>query len=85
MLCDGGIDSKLNLYDVTKFMNEHATKRINLILVFHTKQKKLSAIVFHNIYIFQPSASRASMKDQLFNQLPADQLYKELTYYNLNN
>ena len=25
MLCDGGIDPKLNLYDLTKFMNEHAT------------------------------------------------------------
>ena len=25
MLCDGGLDPKLNMYDVTEFMNEHAT------------------------------------------------------------
>jgi uncharacterized protein involved in tolerance to divalent cations len=89
MLCDGGLDPKLNLYDVTKFMNEHAT---NLFLGGKTsflysifKQKKLFSKVFHNIYIFQPSASRASMKDQLFNQLGDDQLYEELTYDNLND
>ena len=93
MLCDGGLDPKLNLYDVTKSMNEHATnlflgrprsgKTSFLYSIF--KQKKLFAKVFHNIYIFQPSASRESMKDQLFNQLPADQLYEELTYDNLND
>jgi hypothetical protein len=25
MLCDGGLDPKLSLYDLAKFMNEHAT------------------------------------------------------------
>ena len=92
MLCDGGLDPKLNLYDLTKFLNEHATnlllgrprsgKTSFLYSIF--KQKKVFAKVFHNICIFQPSASRASMKDQLFNQLPADQ-YEELTRDNLNN
>ena len=94
MLCDGGLDPKLDFYDVTKFTNEHATnlflgrprsgKTSFLCSIF--KQKELFAKVFHNIYIVQPSESRASMKDQLFNQLPADQLlYEELTYDSLND
>ena len=90
MLCDGGLEPKLNLYDVTKFMNEHSTnsflgrprsgKTSFLYSIF--KQKKLFAKVFHNIFIFQPSASRASMKDQLFHQQPDNQLFEDLSYDN---
>ena len=93
MLCVSGLDPKLNLYDVTKFMNEYASnlflgrprsgKTSFLNSIF--KQKKLFAKVFHNIYIFQPSARRASIKDQFFNQLPADQLHEDLSDDNLNN
>ena len=42
-ICDGGIDPKLNLYDLTKFMNEHAT---NLFYAVHVADKP-HFLVFH--------------------------------------
>jgi hypothetical protein len=93
MLCDTGLDTKLDLYEITRFMNQHATNLLigkpksgkTSMLYSLFKQKKLFSKVFHNIYMFQPSSSRDSMKDQLFNQLPPDQLYEQLTYDNLND
>ena len=93
MLCDGGLDKKLDMYDVTKFMNQHATNLLigkprsgkTSMLYSLFKNKKLFAKVFSTIYIFQPSASRGSMKDDIFSQLPEDQLFEVLTYENLQS
>lgn len=93
MLCDGGLDPKLNMYDVTKFMNQHATNLFigkprsgkTSMLYSFMKNKKLFAKVFHTIYIFQPEASRGSMKDNIFSQLPDDQIFEELTFENLDS
>jgi Poxvirus A32 protein len=93
MLCDGGLDKKLDMYDVTKFMNQHATNLLigkprsgkTSMLYSLFKSKKLFAKVFSTIYIFQPSASRGSMKDDIFSQLPEDQLFEVLTYDNLQS
>ena len=38
---------------------------------------------FHNIYLFQPSHSRASMKKDIFEELPDEQKFDELNYDNL--
>ena len=43
------------------------------------KSKKLLAKVYDKIYLFQPEQSRQSMKDKLFDQLPEDQKFDELT------
>lgn len=93
MLCDGGLDKKLDMYDVTKFMNQHATNLLigkprsgkTSMLYSLFKNKKLFAKVFHTIYIFQPSASRGSMKDDIFSQLDGDQLFEVLTFQNLQS
>ena len=87
MNCDDGLHEKLNKYELTSFMNSHTTQLLigkprsgktsllySLFKSFHLFKK-----TYHNIFIFQLSASRASMKDQLFNQLPPEQLYEELT------
>jgi KaiC/GvpD/RAD55 family RecA-like ATPase len=47
------------------------------------KSKKLLAKVYDKIYLFQPEQSRQSMKDKLFDQLPDDQKFDELTVENL--
>jgi len=39
--------------------------------------------IYHNIYLFQPSHSRASMKDDIFDSI--SNKYDELTYENLEN
>ena len=41
--------------------------------------------MYDRIYLFQPEQSRASMKDKLFDQLPEDQVFSELTVDNLQN
>ena len=92
MNCDDGLHPKLNEYELTSFLNNHCTNllvgkprsgKTSLLYAFF-KSSKLFKKTYHNIFIFQPSASRASMKDQLFNQLPEDQLFEELTYDNLS-
>jgi hypothetical protein len=91
-LCDVPLAEKLNEYELTRFMNSHSTNlfigkpksgKTSLLYSFF-KSKKLFKKVFHNIYVFQPSRSRQSMSDKLFDTLPKDQLYEELDYENLN-
>jgi hypothetical protein len=48
------------------------------------KSKKLLNKCFDKIFLFQPEQSRASMKDKLFDQLPDDQKFDELTMENLD-
>ena len=79
-------------YDLTRFMNGH---HINLfigkprscktsLLYSLFKSKKLFKKVFQKIYLFQPSASRSSMTDNIFSVLPEDQKFDDLTFDNLN-
>ena len=93
MLCDGGLADKLNKYDLTSFMNTHATNlfigrpssgKTSLLYSFF-KSKELFAKVYHNIFLFEPSASRSSMKDKLFDKLPDENKYEELSFENLND
>lgn len=94
MRCDSGLADHLNNYEITKFMNCHS---INLLIgkpgsgktsllysLFKNGGKnKIFKKVFHNIYLFQPNASRGSMKDNIFEQLPEDKKFNEMTAENL--
>lgn len=91
MLCDEVLHEKLNNYELTKFMNSHETNlfigkpksgKTSLLFSFF-KSPKIFRKVFHNIYLFQPSHSRASMKDNLFDKIPDDQKFNELNVENL--
>ena len=92
MNCDKGLHKKLNDYELSKFLNSHATNLLigrpgsgkTSLLYSLFKSKELFAKVFHNIYLFQPSHSRASMKDKLFDKLPDEQKYDELNYESLS-
>ena len=93
MLCDKCLAKKLNKYDLTKFMNTHSTNlfigrpgsgKTSLLYSFF-KSSKLFATVYHNIFLFQPSASRSSMKDKLFDKLPDENKFEELSFENLND
>jgi len=92
MVCDGGLHEKLNNYELTKFLNSHETNlmigrpasgKTSLLYSFF-KSPKIYRKVFHNIYLFQPSHSRASMKDNIFSKIPQEQCYEELNYDNLH-
>lgn len=93
MRCDGGLHEKLNNFELTKFLNSHETNlmigrpasgKTSLLYSFF-KSPKIFRKVFHNIYLFQPSHSRASMKDNIFEKIPQEQCYEELNYENLQN
>lgn len=93
MVCDGGLHEKLNNFELTKFLNSHETNlmigrpasgKTSLLYSFF-KSPKIFRKVFHNIYLFQPSHSRASMKDNIFSKIPEEQCYEELNYDNLSS
>jgi hypothetical protein len=93
MVCDGGLHEKLNNFELTKFLNSHETNlmigrpasgKTSLLYSFF-KSPKIFRKVFHNIYLFQPSHSRASMKDNIFSKIPQEQCYEELNYDNLSS
>jgi len=89
MMCDIPLSKKLDKYELTQFLNCHSTnlligkpgsgKTSLLISLFH----KLLRGVFHNLFLFQPKHSRASMSKDIFEELPDDQKFDELTYDNL--
>ena len=91
MSCDTKLHHKLDDYEITKFMNCHSTNlligkmgsgKTNLLYSFF-KSKKLMNKVYDKIILFQPSSSRASMKDKLFDQLPEEQKFDDLSLENL--
>ena len=92
MNCDNGLHKKLDEYDLTRFMNGHHTNLFigkprsgkTSLLYSLFKSKKLFKKVFQKIYLFQPSASRSSMTDNIFSVLPEEQKFDDLTFDNLN-
>jgi len=89
--CDSRLDPKLDEFDLTKFMNCHSVNLVigkpgsgktNLLFSLF-KSKKLFRKVFDKVFLFQPSLSRASMKDKLFDNLPEEQKFDELSLENL--
>ena len=89
--CDLILHEKLNKYELTKFLNKHSTNLIVgrpgsgkssfLYSLFKDSLKK----VYHHIYYFCPKKSMDSVKNNIFEKLPEDQIYNELTYENLND
>tara|TARA_R110002050_G_scaffold189538_1_gene324139 strand:+ start:1432 stop:1980 length:549 start_codon:yes stop_codon:yes gene_type:complete len=49
------------------------------------KNKKLLNKVFDNVYLFQPSHSRASIKDNIFKKHPKEKMFEELNYDDLED
>jgi len=91
MLCDEGLHPKLDKYDLTSFLNNHSTtlflgkpksgKTSALYSFFHSKD--VFKNTFDKVMIFMPPQSRASMADKIFDKLPNNQKYDELTLENL--
>lgn len=93
MICDKELDKKLNKYELTKFLNEHSTMcftgkpksgKTNLLYSFF-KSREIFNSTFHNVFIFQPSTSRASMKDNIFGEIPEENQFDELNLENLES
>jgi len=84
MICDGALDKKLEKYELTKFLNKHSTTLYcgrpasgKTSLVYSLFKGVLNK-VFHNVFLFQPSASSASMSNNIFETIPEEQRFNEL-------
>jgi len=90
---DSQLDNKLNDYEITKLMNKStcalflgkAGSGKTSLLISFLNTPTLFKRVFHNIFLFMPPNSRASIKDGFFDKyLPDEQIFNEVTLENLN-
>ena len=88
--CDEMLHPKLDEYELTKFLNKHTT---NLIVgrpgsgkssFIFAMFKSVLRKTYHHIYYFCPKKSMDSVKANIFEKLPDNQIYHELTYENLS-
>ena len=89
MNCDSGIHPKLDNYEISKFMNCHTTNlfigkpgsgKTSLVVSLFKSEEVLNK-VYNSIFLFQPSHSRASMEDDIFESIRNK--FDELNYENL--
>lgn len=86
MRCDKLLHDKLEKYELLKFLNRHTTTAIigkpkqgKSSLVWSLfKSKKALKKCFTKIYYIAPIASMSSMDDNIFSNLPDEQIYNEL-------
>lgn len=92
MTCDGMLHDKLEKYEMISHLNKHSTNLLigkpksgkSSLLWSFFKSKDMFRKVFHTIFYFSPENSRGSMKDNIFDKLPEDQKYSELSFENLS-
>lgn len=91
MVCDTMLHKKLDKYDLTHFLNTHTMSlfigrpRSGKTSLVHSlfEHSHLLRYCFTKVYLFQPTQSGASIKENIFDTLPPDQIYRELSYENL--
>ena len=88
MVCDTILAKKLDNYELTSYLNSHTTN----LLIGRAKSGKTSLLhsmfqhrnllryCYNRIYLFQPIHSASSIKDNIWDLLPEDQIYRELTF-----
>ena len=91
-ICDGGIHPKLDKYDYTKTLfQKHSFTYIigrpqsgksNLLQNFFKKRDMLRKC-YHNVFYVCPSSS--SLKDDVFNKLPDEKRFTDLTEESLSS
>jgi hypothetical protein len=91
-LVDNELDSKLNEYQITSLMNKSnftlflgkpGSGKSSLLISF-LQTPSLFKKVYHNIFLFMPSNSRASIRNGFFdNNLPAEQIFDDVNLENL--
>jgi energy-coupling factor transporter ATP-binding protein EcfA2 len=89
---DGLLHPKLNDYELTSLLNKHnftlflgksGSGKTSLEISFLTSIFKN---VYHNIFLFAPSHSRASVSNNFWEKnLPEEQIFDDLTLENLQN
>lgn len=70
------VKDNLNFYNTTVFLGRQGSGKTSLMINFVLKLYKKK---FHKIYVFMPSTSRQSLKKNIFDVLPPEQVFDELT------
>ena len=91
MACDKGLHPKLEQYELTKYLNQHSTNLLlgkprsgkSSLMWSMLKSKKMLNKVYDNVYLFQPSHSRDSIKNNIFKKHSKDKMFDELTFEDL--
>jgi len=89
-ICDGGLSDHLNEYDMLKHLNAYtfdvligkpgSGKTSLMVSLLNGKGKnRVYRKVFNHILVVMPSTSIASMKKNIFEKLPNENMYDELT------
>ena len=92
MVCDKPLHPKLDKYELTSFLNSHSTNLLlgkpksgkSSLLWSMLKDKRMLNKVFDNVYLFQPSHSRASIKNNVFKKHDPSKMFEELNYEDLD-
>ena len=90
MICDKPLSKKLDNFELTSYLNSHSTNLLlgkpksgkSSLMWSFLKSPKILNKVFNNVYLFQPSHSRASIKNDIFKRHPKDKKFDELTFDN---
>ena len=93
MLCDKKLHPKMDNYELTSYLNCHSTNLLvgkprsgkSSLMWAMMRDKKLLNRVFHNVYLFQPSHSRSSIKNDIFKKHDKNKMFDELTFDNLKD
>jgi len=91
MRCDKGLHGKLEAYELTKYLNQHSTNLLlgkprsgkSSLMWSMLKSKKMLNKVYNNVYLFQPSHSRESIKNNIFKKHDKEKMFDELTFEDL--
>ena len=91
MLCDKGLHPKLDNYEMTKYLNSHSTNLLlgkprsgkSSLMWSMLRSRKMLNKVYNNVYLFQPSHSRTSIKNNIFKKHDKDKMFDELTFEDL--
>jgi uridine kinase len=76
------VRDNLNTFRTTAIIGRQGSGKTSLTINI---VKKLYKKKFHKIYLFMPRTSIASLKNNIFEALPEDQVFDELNYENIHN
>jgi hypothetical protein len=76
------VRDNLNFYNTTLIVGRQGSGKTNLTINL-IKNSMLYKKKFHKIYVFMPQTSRNSLKPNIFEVLPPDQLFEELNLENI--
>ena len=77
---DDPLLSNMNRSFCCGLIGKAGSGKTSLMVSFIQSPKKYFKKVFNKIYVFMPNSSRNSMKNNIFNVLPDDQVFEGVSY-----